>query len=301
MGRLRGLDRTEIVLAYRCLFGRSPLAQVRLPSSLVSAEHAVLYWEAEYWHVRDLASRNGTFVNGVPLQRGQCQRLDVGDRVSFGETSTYWTLTESSAPEPCAYGEDGITQCVGHGGLLLLPDDTSPEASVYAVGASWVAEHGDTVSTVQSGDRLRLPSGAWQLFLPAPLKGPSKVTQDAWLDVDKVEIDIGVSANEEHIEVTLRQNEIVRTLPVRAFLYPLLQLARERLTGSNADADGGWVDTEQLSRKLACTREKLNVDIHRIRRLAEAVGLRDAGRLIERRPETRQIRLRTTAVRIRKG
>lgn len=63
-------------------FGRLPECEVRLESTGVSREHAELYRERGAWRVRDLGSRNGTFVNhqevaDAPLRDGDV--LHVGD------------------------------------------------------------------------------------------------------------------------------------------------------------------------------------------------------------------------------
>ena len=47
----------------------------------VSREHAELAWNGETWIVTDVGSRNGTFVNGVGVQR---KRISPGDTIKFG-------------------------------------------------------------------------------------------------------------------------------------------------------------------------------------------------------------------------
>lgn len=47
----------------------------------VSREHAVLTWNGDAWTVTDVGSRNGTFVNGVSVQR---KFIVPGDVVQFG-------------------------------------------------------------------------------------------------------------------------------------------------------------------------------------------------------------------------
>ncbi len=53
---------------------------VRFPN--VSAHHCQLYVNGGYWYVRDLKSRNGTKVNGVPVTE---KRMDPGDEVSVAK------------------------------------------------------------------------------------------------------------------------------------------------------------------------------------------------------------------------
>jgi FHA domain len=66
------------------VIGRSRDCDVVFVSEAVSRRHARLLFRDGHWVIRDLASTNGTMVNGVRV--GRC-RLDPGDRVTFGDTS----------------------------------------------------------------------------------------------------------------------------------------------------------------------------------------------------------------------
>jgi len=65
--------------------GRGGGCAIVLPEDqFVSTVHARLFRRGEGLYVEDLGSRNGTFVNGEPVQAPR--RLRRGDRVQFGET-----------------------------------------------------------------------------------------------------------------------------------------------------------------------------------------------------------------------
>ncbi|MEX2530021.1 MAG: FHA domain-containing protein [Gemmatimonadota bacterium] len=69
----------------RMLIGRDPSADLRLDPDTdlaASKQHAELRREAGGWSVRDLGSRNGTFVNGVRAEGPV--RLEPGDVIRFG-------------------------------------------------------------------------------------------------------------------------------------------------------------------------------------------------------------------------
>ena len=66
----------------RMSVGRHGMLQLFDPS--VSREHAELSWNGEAWIVTDVGSRNGTFVNGVGVQR---RRISPGDTIRFGKVS----------------------------------------------------------------------------------------------------------------------------------------------------------------------------------------------------------------------
>lgn len=65
------------------VIGRSDGADIKPPSQLVSRRHAELRREIDGWHLRDLGSENGTFVNGVRVQ--ECF-LREGDKVGFADS-----------------------------------------------------------------------------------------------------------------------------------------------------------------------------------------------------------------------
>ena len=64
------------------IIGRSPHCDISLPLLTVSLHHCRIHRSGHYWYVEDLASRNGTQVNGVRVNR---KRLRVGDVISVGE------------------------------------------------------------------------------------------------------------------------------------------------------------------------------------------------------------------------
>ena len=52
----------------RTTFGRAPSNHVVLPDDTVSAQHAALYQHGAHWLLEDCGSRNGTRLNGLPLE-----------------------------------------------------------------------------------------------------------------------------------------------------------------------------------------------------------------------------------------
>ncbi len=81
------------------LVGRSvDRDQVRLDSNAVSRRHLAIYLEDGEVFARDLASRNGTLVNGSRLSG--THSLDVGDVLEVGDTM----LVLEPADDPAAAG-----------------------------------------------------------------------------------------------------------------------------------------------------------------------------------------------------
>ncbi len=54
-------------------------------SEVVSRTHADIRVEGDTYYIEDLGSSNGTYVNNVPLVRGNRHKLRPGDRISLGK------------------------------------------------------------------------------------------------------------------------------------------------------------------------------------------------------------------------
>ncbi|HYI02523.1 FHA domain-containing protein [Hyalangium sp.] len=78
------------------IFGRLPDCDVVLDDSSVSKQHAVLKWnEAERrCTVKDMGSRNGTFLNGTITMQREVTLRD-GDILSIGYVQFWYLLTET--------------------------------------------------------------------------------------------------------------------------------------------------------------------------------------------------------------
>lgn len=53
-------------------------------SEIVSRVHANLLVEGNTYYLEDMGSSNGTYINGLPLPKGNRHRLNAGDRIAFG-------------------------------------------------------------------------------------------------------------------------------------------------------------------------------------------------------------------------
>ena len=74
------------------LVGRHESADIRLANDAVSRSHARLMLQGEQWRLTDLASRWGTFVNGLRLPAESPIPLQSGDLIRINP----WTFNFSS-------------------------------------------------------------------------------------------------------------------------------------------------------------------------------------------------------------
>ena len=77
------------------LIGRQTGASLRIRNAAVSRRHAMIEKDGDRFVISDLDSRNGTFVNDVPVKR--CE-LHHGDRVQIGESQFFFLLEEGEEP-----------------------------------------------------------------------------------------------------------------------------------------------------------------------------------------------------------
>jgi hypothetical protein len=63
--------------------GRDVNNAIVIDDPFASGEHAVLTFRGRAWYVEDLESTNGTYVNGVPVER--VAPLGFGDELQVGE------------------------------------------------------------------------------------------------------------------------------------------------------------------------------------------------------------------------
>ena len=82
-GRVIELEEGEV------LIGRGPECKIQLPDSNVSRKHARVVFRNEEYHVEDLGSTNGTYVNGIKVLKCVLRRhdqIDIGAvKILFNE------------------------------------------------------------------------------------------------------------------------------------------------------------------------------------------------------------------------
>ncbi|MDM0043338.1 FHA domain-containing protein [Variovorax dokdonensis] len=62
--------------------GRNEGNSLIIDSELISRQHAVIDWDGDHYALMDAGSRNGTFVNGLRVDR---QKLRNGDMITMGD------------------------------------------------------------------------------------------------------------------------------------------------------------------------------------------------------------------------
>jgi len=96
--------------------GREPSNAVSLLDASVSRRHCLIQRNAEHFKIRDLNSRNSTFVNGVPVTE---RILESGDEIKIGSSLFVFVLPDST-PTPNASSVEFDQTATGAGSTIIL-------------------------------------------------------------------------------------------------------------------------------------------------------------------------------------
>ncbi len=125
--------------------GRAPDKDIILDHASISSSHALLKLVGDSYHLEDLGSTNGTFVEGEGISEVQ---LVNGSKITFGTIQAdYESSEEAPAEEASAESfDDG-------GGYAAGPEGSVAETSVRPAGYNDLSpiekvEKKDTVATV---------------------------------------------------------------------------------------------------------------------------------------------------------
>lgn len=292
MAKIQTPDRAHAwPLPSGCLIGRSRTCSIRLDTAETSGEHALLRWRSGAWELQDLHSRNGTYVDGRRLEAGHCLSLHEGASLGFGRPGEY-VLIDAGPPQPHAIALTTPARAVEpHAGLLTLPDPESPEVTVLYRDQRWWVERADGILPVTDGEVIQTQSGPWRLHLPEPLP-LTRDAEDLAPTLSALALRITLNPDQSAAELMLTHGGRRLELKGRAHHALLLALARQRVDDRDRPSDErGWIDQEELLRRIGHDSNRLHVEIHRLRRQLAALGVLDAVHIIDRRAHQLRIGL----------
>lgn len=298
--RLKNAPHTEpgIALGRAALLGREIDCAVVDDDHTISRHHAEITWTGGHWVIKDLNSLNGTTVNGERI--GSAPRLLLaGDEIRLGNSGLLWELADALPPAPRAYALDAQARQVieGSDGLLALPHQEEPDATVMACPPGWLLEskseqrpvrHGEVVMVVERPFRLELP------VIAATAQSTARVGQPT---VQSLHLTFHCSLDQEHIAIEAKlDGKAPILLEHRAHHLLLWHLARRRVSDErdgHPASEAGWIDSLRLQDDLKLDQTTINLHVFRARKAFEKLGLLDAGLIIERRSGSGQLRIGT--------
>jgi len=298
MGRLRQIvGDADWLLQGRNFIGRSRACTIWLDRPEVSGEHAVLRWTGIDWEIKDLHSRNGVYVDGHRLPTGERAPLRAGSRLGFGRDASH-ELVDASEPTAFAVPLAGLGPVAAVGGILALPGPHAPSAMIFRDGDAWSMEQAGGTTVVADGAVVHVGDDAWRVHLPELLV-PTDVAAEVTPQIEGLLLRFSVSRDEEYVELVAVHDRQVFDLRARSHHYPLLLLARARLRHQTLPPGRqGWIHQHELLEQMRVDRNQLHLDIFRLRRQFGEAGITDAARIVERRANTRQLRIGVTRIEI---
>ena len=122
--------------------GRGDDVELQVPDKGVSRRHAEVFRLGELHFVRDLGSRNGTFLDDARVAGGEASPLASGSRLRFGRESPAWDVASVDAPALMAVQIETGASRTAEGGYLVLPDGETAEYCIYQDPQdAWICEH----------------------------------------------------------------------------------------------------------------------------------------------------------------
>jgi pSer/pThr/pTyr-binding forkhead associated (FHA) protein len=289
------------VLTPEHLIGRGPQCALRLTGNYVSSQHAVIRWFGHGWELLDRGSRNGTQLNGAPVEPGRAYRMTKGAVITFGHQQERWVLADISEPQVMVVALDTGEAHLEHLGMIGLPSNESPECTVFLdVDGAWKLE--DTDGAIHElGDAQIFEARGRRYRFSRPSSNDLTASVEPTTDGEPATLHFVVSSDEDFVELTLEYKHRRVPLGSRGHNYLLLTLARHKLAELSAgipEASSGWMDKDQLADGLRITPPQVDGEIFRIRKHFASHGLQEATTIIERRARTKQIRLGLGRVRV---
>jgi hypothetical protein len=288
MGRMRRHgDGIQAILATEHIVGRLPTSHLAIEASFVSAAHALIRWNGQFWEVRDLGSTNGTYVQGGRIAVGEAVRLKAGSEVVFGEPTETWRLIDDRGPTAVAIPLDGGEPSFLTSGTIAIPTPNEPLATIFGEGGSdrWLLEIDDAKTPIQPGQQFVVAGRAWRFECPSDAVS-TRASGPLPRRLEEVSLVFEISSDEEHVSLRVEVQQAIQQLGQRASFYLALVLLRQRLAESRAGlAEPGWVEVDTILKMIPdyTSYSHLNVEIYRLRRLLFDAGIEDAARVIERR------------------
>src|SRR2546421_409289 len=91
---------TQISQTQAVTIGREPNSTLIINHNSISRRHAEIIYRNGDYLLRDLRSKNGTFINETPLAPGHVHVLQPRDRIRIGKLMTYLFQVRAVAPNP---------------------------------------------------------------------------------------------------------------------------------------------------------------------------------------------------------
>ncbi|WDE03504.1 FHA domain-containing protein [Thalassomonas viridans] len=321
-------------------FGRLAYSVNTLVSNAaVSKIHAIIEWENDAWHIRDLSS-NGTWLNNRRLPENTKAQLKLNDDIYFaGLKDIRFTVKDLSAPcdlliplnletnPGLLKANSGQLPAFSLSHYHLLPSEQNPEIVLYLnrFNGLWSVEYlnqenitltdaenlsrGQSIHNTQhphvvnEHDIITFAGQKWRLQL-SHLEKSTELLSNNEEKINQLSFTFNLTPDEEETQLKLHHQGKTTDFQVRSHHYLTLNLARYRVIDIQkglAPELQGWVYPEQLAKDIGLSISHLNIQIHRARKqfVDALINISDAEDIIQR--QSGKIRFGGSVFRIYKG
>jgi hypothetical protein len=274
------------LLATRTTVGSDALCTVPVPDPRVSTPHALLRYDSRSrWVVRDLGSRNGTWLNGAPITAFVDHPLAAGDKLVFGSAEAgTWTI--GSTEPPVAFAVHRKTgACVRGTTDTLVVVDGDVRWELARLGDLWELQPGDDERPAWSGMPLGADN-AWTVYLPQ---------HGSTVGVRPFSLRTATLAFVEHdtdegVSFTLEQDGRTLELGDSALWRLLWVLADERAHSPRPDeTERGWISISDLEHRTGLDRKSIDIYVGRLKKELTQRKVLDVSGVVEVRNNWRRI------------
>lgn len=263
--------------------GRDPGNDIRIDDGRASVHHAVLRWDGKAWKVRDLASTNGTFVDGRQIESGVEVELPEVVPLAFGDPDHRWWLAADGPPQ--AFAEsliDPTLRIEAVDDVIGLPSPTAPRVMIFRGFPHWTLEDDGGTRPAEDRETVVVDGHPWRLSLPMP----SEETQGLAVTSGKR---LKVGGTLQRPSVFVVSSEGARRVRRTSALRLLWVLAREYAEDTRHEPqDRGLTHVDLVAAELGIDPNTVDVYVCRLR---GALTKLDVFELVERRKGVGQLRL----------
>jgi pSer/pThr/pTyr-binding forkhead associated (FHA) protein len=280
------------------LIGRDESCDLVLPRPAISKRQALICWDGQCWILRDLMSRNGTFVRGrgarapgrVPGDRGV--PLALHDSLVFAETDEEWTLVNVDMPRTLLAEEGRERESIivlDPTGVVALPSEDEVRFMMHRdrLSGDWMLEEpGADPRSVTDGELIRIDDRRFRLYIVEASDTQVANNAPTALTLAEVELELLPAPDEESAALSLRAGRTNVNSGPHAHLYLLVHLARHRLKDARAgiaEDRCGWLSTDEVQSALGYgSTQHLTVDVFRCRKDIERLSVCNGAEIVER-------------------
>jgi sigma-B regulation protein RsbU (phosphoserine phosphatase) len=133
----------QLVATQPATLGRSSVCDVQLPDQSVSRRHAEIRFQGDRWLVKDLGSRHGTTISGIPLTENEPSPIGHGDSLAIGPWLFRVQVGRESRPGLATTNDYGDTRAK----VVAIP-----EAELSSLAERRLSVFMDCASSIQAAE-----------------------------------------------------------------------------------------------------------------------------------------------------